>query len=169
MRRRRLSTSTKLPPSLVGEHPPTALDAPRVAAGPVIFGCADARASPDLENYNMQTTNGVTSTHRSLPPPLRVAPDMTSTWDDVELDFDTAAERIVLAHERDGAHCDLPVVDLEDLGHRPARRTFRQSSLSRGITCRDPFARMPSPTSLRASVRPATSSSGCLRRCSSRR
>lgn len=55
-------------------------------------------------------TNGASSPLGStLPAPLRVAPDMTSTWNDVELDFDTAADRIVRAHQNDGQHRDLPV------------------------------------------------------------
>ncbi len=79
----------------------------------------------------MQTTNGVTATQRSLPPPLRVAPDMTSTWDDVELDFDTAAERIVVAHERDGAHRDLPIVDLKTWAIAPHDGQFAVVPLAR--------------------------------------
>lgn len=48
-----------------------------------------------------------------LPPPLRTSSDMTSTWTDGDLSFDDAAERIVKAHEGDGAHRDLPVGDLK--------------------------------------------------------
>jgi hypothetical protein len=48
-----------------------------------------------------------------LPPPLRTSSDMASTWTDGDLDFDTAAEKIVKAHEWDGAHRDLPVGDLK--------------------------------------------------------
>lgn len=52
-------------------------------------------------------TNGASSPIGStLPAPLRVAPDMTSTWNDVELDFDTAADCIVRAHQNDGQHRD---------------------------------------------------------------
>jgi len=38
---------------------------------------------------------------------------MASTWTDGDLDFDTAAEKIVKAHAWDGAHRDLPVGDLK--------------------------------------------------------
>lgn len=48
-----------------------------------------------------------------LPPPLRTASDMTSTWSDGDLDFDTAAQKIIQAHEADGDHRDLPVGDLK--------------------------------------------------------
>ena len=59
------------------------------------------------------TTNGAATNGRSLPAPLGVAADMTSHWGDGDMDFDTAADRIVRAHARDGAHRDLPISDLK--------------------------------------------------------
>ena len=60
------------------------------------------------------TTNGSsTNTARPLAGPLRTAPDMTARWDDVELDFDQAAERIIQAHKNDGDAADLPIADLK--------------------------------------------------------
>lgn len=56
------------------------------------------------------TTTFATS---SLPPPLHAAPDMAASWGNVELDFDTAAERIIQAHRADGAAKDLPLADLK--------------------------------------------------------
>jgi hypothetical protein len=53
----------------------------------------------------------VTETPR-LPPPLRVLPDMTASWRDADLDFDTAADRLVEAHRINGAARDQPVMDL---------------------------------------------------------
>lgn len=48
----------------------------------------------------------------SLPGPLLTASDMQARWSDVELDFDTAAQRVVQAHEADGRHHDLGIPDL---------------------------------------------------------
>jgi len=62
----------------------------------------------------MQTAHTL-SGGSSLPPPLRTAPDMPARWDDVELGFDDAAERLVQAHQRDGQHEDLPIADLRPL------------------------------------------------------
>lgn len=53
-----------------------------------------------------------TATPSRLPPPLRVQSDMASTWRDVDLDFDTAAEALVSTHRADGEARDLPVLDL---------------------------------------------------------
>lgn len=47
-----------------------------------------------------------------LPPPLRVAPDMSASWSDLDVDFDAAAQRIIDAHRRDGHAEDLPLLDL---------------------------------------------------------
>jgi hypothetical protein len=58
--------------------------------------------------------NGTSSVHTTtLPPPLRPVADMPGVWSDVELDFDTAAERIIAAHKKDGAAADLPIADLK--------------------------------------------------------
>lgn len=54
-----------------------------------------------------------------LPPPLRPTPDMPASWQDVDLDFDTAAERFVRRHQADGAARDLPVLDLRTWGIAP--------------------------------------------------
>ena len=61
---------------------------------------------------------------RTLPPPLSTAPDMASTWGDVELDFDTAADRIVRAHRNDGAARDLPILDLKTWAIGPKNGAF---------------------------------------------
>ena len=47
-----------------------------------------------------------------IAPPLRVLPDMAASWRDADLDFDTAADRLVEKHRVNGAARDLPVVDL---------------------------------------------------------
>lgn len=63
---------------------------------------------------NQPNVNGARAPFGStLPAPLRTAPDMSSSWTDVELDFDTAAELIVQAHRADGEHRDLPITDLK--------------------------------------------------------
>jgi hypothetical protein len=64
------------------------------------------------------TTNGAANgaTTRStspIPGPLTTAADMPSRWDDVEVGFDEAAERIIQAHAKDGAPQDLPIGDLQ--------------------------------------------------------
>lgn len=59
-----------------------------------------------------------------MPPPLRPAPDMGATWQDVDLDFDTAAERFVQRHQADGAVRDLPVMDLRAWGVAPSEGRF---------------------------------------------
>lgn len=59
-----------------------------------------------------------------LPGPLRPAPDMPATWQDVDLDFDTAAERFVQRHEADGNMRDLPVMDLRTWGVAPEQGRF---------------------------------------------
>lgn len=51
---------------------------------------------------------------RGLPAPLRTARDCASLWtDNIDLDFDSAAERIIRAHANDGEHRDLPIADLK--------------------------------------------------------
>jgi hypothetical protein len=44
---------------------------------------------------------------------------MPASWQDVDLDFDTAAERFVQRHRADGAARDLPVMDLRAWGVAP--------------------------------------------------
>lgn len=79
----------------------------------------------------MINTNGASVIGSSLPAPLRTAPDMPSTWNDVELDFDTAADRIVKAHERDGEHRDLPITDLKTWAVAPHQGAFALVPLAR--------------------------------------
>jgi hypothetical protein len=76
--------------------------------------------------------------------PLHVRPDMPSAWLDADMDFDTAAERIISAHQADGLAKDQPVLDLQTwaltahadhfalqpvAGHLPARK-LRSSAFS---------------------------------------
>jgi hypothetical protein len=75
--------------------------------------------------------NGTTTSNNSLPPPLRVAADMPAHWADVELDFDTAAQRIVDAHKADGAACDLPITDLKTWAIAPLDGQFSLVPLAR--------------------------------------
>jgi hypothetical protein len=49
---------------------------------------------------------------------------MRSHWDDVELSFDQAAERIVAAHAADGHAADLPVTDLKTWAIAPLDGRF---------------------------------------------
>lgn len=56
---------------------------------------------------------------RRMPPPLAVAADMSPRWLDVDLDFDSAAEELVHAHESDGLARDLPILDLRTWGVVP--------------------------------------------------
>ena len=82
----------------------------------------------------MTTThmNGASSSlGSSLPKPLRTAHDMTSTWTDVELDFDTAAERVIRAHARDGEHRDLPITDMKAWAIAPHNGKFALVPLAR--------------------------------------
>lgn len=77
-------------------------------------------------------TNGAgPSLGSTLPAPLRTAPDMTSAWSDVELDFDTAAQRIVEAHANDGEHRDLPITDLNTWAVAPHNGAFALVPLAR--------------------------------------
>jgi hypothetical protein len=79
------------------------------------------------------TTNGTFIIGaRTLPPPLRTASDMNAQWnDDVELDFDTAAERIIQTHKRDGAANDLPITDLKTWVIAPHEGQFALLPLAR--------------------------------------
>lgn len=88
--------------------------------------------------------NGVTpSFGTSLAPPLRTRSDMPSTWKDVELSFDEAAERIVKSHEADGEHRDLPITDL---------RTWCLAPTRQGEFALVPLARHHDPKPLRANA-----------------
>ena len=78
----------------------------------------------------MQSTQSGAERVRSLPAPLRVVPDMPSRWNDVELDFDTAAERIVRAHEKDGEHRDLPIADFKTWIVAPHEGNFALAPLA---------------------------------------
>ncbi len=60
---------------------------------------------------------------------------MPSRWDDVELGFDEAADRIIQAHAKDGAAQDLPIGDSEDLGHRPLCGSLRSRPLVAWAPC----------------------------------
>ena len=72
------------------------------------------------------------SASSSLPPPLRIAADMASSWrEDKELDFDTAAERIIQAHRADGDAHDLPVIDLKTWAVAPHNGEFALVPLAR--------------------------------------
>jgi hypothetical protein len=80
----------------------------------------------------MTQTNGQTTTERTtLAPPLRTAPDMPPRWEDVELDFDTAAERIIQAHKTDGFSHDLPIADLKTWAVAPLEGQFALVPLTR--------------------------------------
>ncbi len=69
-------------------------------------------------------------TSMNLPPPLSVAKDMLSRWDDVDCDYDTAAQRLVSAHENDGQLRDLPIMDLRTWGLRPDNGQFALAPLA---------------------------------------
>ena len=73
----------------------------------------------------MNTNGSTTRDTRSIPGPLRTAADMPSRWDDVELGFDEAAERIIQAHAKDGAAQDLPIGDLKTWAIAPQGRRVR--------------------------------------------
>lgn len=79
----------------------------------------------------MMNTNGAAGIGSSLPAPLRTAADMPSVWVDGDLDFDSAAKRIVQAHEKDGAHRDLPITDLRTWAVAPQGGTFALVPLAR--------------------------------------
>lgn len=66
-----------------------------------------------------------------LPSALRTASNITSTWDAVEVDFDTAADRIIRAHKNDGEHRDLPVSDLRTWAIAPHEGQFALVPLAR--------------------------------------
>jgi hypothetical protein len=77
-------------------------------------------------------TNGTnTITGSTLPPPLSTASDMRPHWDDVELSFDEAADRIVAAHAADGRASDLPVTDIHTWAIAPKDSRFALVPLAR--------------------------------------
>jgi hypothetical protein len=65
-----------------------------------------------------------------LPAPLRVVPDMIPNWEEVDMDFDTAAARFVERHDADGASRDLPVMDLRTWGVAPEGEHFSLKPLA---------------------------------------
>ena len=75
--------------------------------------------------------NGTSTHEHSLPAPLRVASDMPARWDDVELDFDAAAQRIIDAHKSDGTARDLPITDLKTWAIAPLDGQFSLVPLAR--------------------------------------
>ena len=75
--------------------------------------------------------NGTNLQNSTLPPPLRTVADMPARWDDVELDFDTAAQRIVDAHKNDGTARDLPITDLKTWAIAPLDGQFSLVPLAR--------------------------------------
>jgi hypothetical protein len=56
---------------------------------------------------------------------------MPPLWADVELDFDTAAERIIQAHKTDGFTRDLPITDLKTWVVAPHEGQFALAPLTR--------------------------------------
>jgi hypothetical protein len=56
---------------------------------------------------------------------------MPPRWEDVELDFDTAAERIIQAHKTDGFTRDLPITDLKTWVVAPHEGQFALAPLTR--------------------------------------
>jgi hypothetical protein len=56
---------------------------------------------------------------------------MPPRWEDVELDFDTAAERIIQAHKVDGFTRDLPITDLKTWVVAPHEGQFALAPLTR--------------------------------------
>ena len=79
------------------------------------------------------TMNGTTTNppRSTLAAPLRTAADMPSRWDNVELDFDTAADRIIEAHKKDGDAEDLPIADIKTWAIVPSEGQFALAPLTR--------------------------------------
>jgi hypothetical protein len=75
--------------------------------------------------------NVLVSSAETLPPPLRVRPDMNPQWLDIEESFDTAADRIIRAHAADGAAHDLPVLDLRHYAVVPQQGIFALAPVGR--------------------------------------
>ena len=103
----------------------------------------------------------------NLPAPLTVARDMRARWDDIDSDFDTAAQSLVSAHENDGRRRDVPLLDLRTwglksqggqfalaplAGHEPARplraNAFSQLSNRLGAPVEFVRDRLPAPLQL---------------------
>jgi hypothetical protein len=82
-----------------------------------------------VEKIEMQNVNTAAPIGRTLPAPLGVTSDMPSRWGDVELGFDEAANRIIRAHQHDGAHRDLPIVDIKTWGIVPSDGKFALAPL----------------------------------------
>ncbi len=70
-------------------------------------------------------------TGSTLPPPLTTATDMRPHWDDVELSFDQAADRIVAAHAADGQAADLPITVIQTWAVAPKDGRFALVPLAR--------------------------------------
>ena len=102
-----------------------------------------------------------------LPPPLTVAKDMRPRWDDIDCDYDTAAQALVTAHNDDGQLRDVPILDLRTwglkseggqfalaplAGHEPARpmqsNAFSQLSNRLGAPVEFVRDRLPAPLQL---------------------
>jgi len=66
----------------------------------------------------------------NLPAPLTVARDMRARWDDIDSDFDTAAQSLVSAHENDGRRRDVPLLDLRTWGLKSQGSQFALAPLA---------------------------------------
>lgn len=86
-------------------------------------------ASPHDREVLVQTSTN--NPPPQLPRPLRTVADMPSAWTDGDLPFDAAAQMIVDAHERDGAHRDLPIGDLRTWAVAPRDGKFALVPLAR--------------------------------------
>lgn len=82
-------------------------------------------ATPNREGRNGHVPLGSRYT------PLAVASDMMPTWRDTDLDFDTAADRLVQAHKNDGDARDLPILDLRTWGVVPVGDSMALAPLAR--------------------------------------
>ena len=56
---------------------------------------------------------------------------MTASWSNVDDDFDTAAQKIIAAHARDGDATDLPISDLKTWAVAPHEGQFALVPLAR--------------------------------------
>jgi len=82
----------------------------------------------------MNSTNGTTTIRdtRSIPGPLRTAPDMPARWfNPADGDFDAAASLIIADHRNDGEAEDIPVMNLATWGIVPVDGQFAMAPLGR--------------------------------------
>ncbi len=82
----------------------------------------------------MNSTNGTTPLRdtRSIPGPLRCAPDMAARWANLtDADFDQAASQIVADHKSDGEAQDIPVMNLATWGVLPVDGQFALAPLGK--------------------------------------